>query len=396
MALGGARKVVRRRITGKSGGLQIYLSKYTILRICAICDKKATMRIPRRELAIRQAVDRLLEILDVSGDNGSADLAVRTDNNSLLDAVVQAKGHVFMLEWKRLGSLAHVDDAISILERAKDDFRRNAIPVVCVPFMAHAGQQACAEAGVSWLDLSGNCRIEAPGLLYWILINDNDFKRPGRPESTFAPKGSRVSRLLLMEPNQWFRQQDLASKTGLTGGHISRIVRKLLETGLVERNRRLVRVADPDRLMEAWRNEYRFSGHDVIRGHINARAGDSLLREIAGTFSEIEEPYAVTALPAAWLWNRFAGFRLCTVYITRPPSYGLMKDLGFREESRGANTWLVVPEDEGVFDGAEFINGVNCVHPVQIYLDLKDHPERSAEAAEELRNRTLFRGRYDV
>jgi hypothetical protein len=29
------------------------------------------------------------------------------------------------------------------------------------------------------------------------------------------------------------------------------------------------------------------------------------------------------------------------------------------------------------------------VHPVQVYLDLKDHPERSTEAAEALRKKLL-------
>jgi hypothetical protein len=33
--------------------------------------------------------------------------------------------------------------------------------------------------------------------------------------------------------------------------------------------------------------------------------------------------------------------------------------------------------------------GVRCVHPVQVYLDLKDHPERSAEAAQQLRRKLL-------
>ena len=84
------------------------------------------------------------------------------------------------------------------------------------------------------------------------------------------------------------------------------------------------------------------------------------------------------------------------MYLSRPPSLGLKKDLGFREESRGANTWLVVPNDEGVFDGAEVLEGINCVHPVQAYLDLKDHPERASEAAAELRHRVIFRDDDDI
>ena len=96
---------------------------------------------------------------------------------------------------------------------------------------------------------------------------------------------------------------------------------------------------------------------------------------------------AATALAAAWLWTRYAGFRLSTVYLSIPPSPALKRDISFREEARGANTWLVVPNDEGVFDGAESVDGIRCVHPVQAYLDMKDHPERAPEAAAELRGR---------
>jgi len=53
------------------------------------------------------------------------------------------------------------------------------------------------------------------------------------------------------------------------------------------------------------------------------------------------------------------------------------------------NARLVVPNDHGVFEGAADFGGIRCVHPVQIYVDLKGHPERSAEAAEDLRARLL-------
>jgi hypothetical protein len=35
------------------------------------------------------------------------------------------------------------------------------------------------------------------------------------------------------------------------------------------------------------------------------------------------------------------------------------------------------------------LSDIKCVHPVQVYVDLKDHPERAAEAAAELRDRLL-------
>ena len=188
----------------------------------------------------------------------------------------------------------------------------------------------------------------------------------------------------------------LASSTGLDEGHTSRIVGKLLEAGLVNRGEGGISVTDSNALLDAWRDDYRFDRHHVVRGHIASRAGDVLIQAISGILSRIEEPYAATALPAAWLWTRYARFRLSTVYLSSPPSAGLKKELGFREEARGANTWLVVPNDEGVFEGAEFVDGIRCVHPVQAYLDLKDHPERATEAAEELRRRIILRGGDDL
>jgi len=82
-------------------------------------------------------------------------------------------------------------------------------------------------------------------------------------------------------------------------------------------------------------------------------------------------------------------FRLVIFFVPEEPSESLMKAAGFRPEERGANVWLVVPNDEGVFADASEQRGVQCVHPVQAFLDLKGHPERAAEAATELRKRLL-------
>jgi hypothetical protein len=49
----------------------------------------------------------------------------------------------------------------------------------------------------------------------------------------------------------------------------------------------------------------------------------------------------------------------------------LMGKLGFREDPRGANLWLVVANDAGVFQEARLSTTMRCVHPVQAYLDLR-------------------------
>ncbi len=346
------------------------------------------MQIPREPMAIQRSAERLAEIFGIP-DLAEDSREVRTNDDRVWDAVFVIRGHCFVLEWRRSGSLGLVASAIHQLRTAQSSFPGPVIPLLAVPYMGKAAQERCAQADIPWLDLSGNARIIVPGIFYQNLGNPNLFRRPGRPESAFGPKGSRLTRLLLMEPSKTVRQRSIASSAGVDEGHASRIVGKLMEAGLVERSEDGIRVTDAETLLDAWREVYRFDRHHVIRGHISSRGGDSLTRLIAETLSKADVSYAATALAAAWLWTRYAGFRLSTVYLSAPPSKGLKKDLGFREEPRGANTWLVVPNDEGVFDGVEFVDDVRCVHLVQAYLDLKGHPERATEAAAELRKRLL-------
>ena len=350
------------------------------------------MQIPREPIAIRQAAERLAEIFGIPDPSEDTRFGVLTDDGRVWDAVLTFRGHSFAMEWKRSGSVGPVTSAIRQLRMAQRSFHHEIIPLLAVPFMGRAAQERCAQAELPWIDLSGNARIILPGIFYQNLGNPNRFRRPGRPESAFGPKGSRIARLLLMQPSRTMMQRAVASSTGVDEGHTSRIVGKLLEAGLVERGEDGIRVTDPGTLLDAWREAYKFDRHQVIRGHIPSRGGDSLTHFIADTLSKADVRYAATALPAAWLWTQYARFRLSTVYLPTAPSEGIQEDLGFREEPRGANTWLVVPNDEGVFRGAEIVDGIRCVHPVQVYLDLKDHPERSTEAAAELRSRVLFGG----
>ena len=359
-------------------------------------DIKEVMRIPPENIGVMLALERLLEIFEVPELPKDTEFGVRTDDGRGWDAVSPIGGHVFAMEWRRSGSVGFVADATRQMKMFPSKFPHEVIPLLAVPYMGREGQEHCAQAQINWLDLSGNARIIAPGIFYQNLGNPNRFRRSGRPESAFGPRGSRITRQLLIDPSKAVTQRALASNAGLNEGHTSRIVGKLLETRLVERGEEGISVVDADALLDAWREDYRFDRHHIIRGHIPARGGVALIRSIAETLSKTGESYAATALPAAWLWTQNPKFRLSTVYIPKPPSAGLKKVLRFREEAERSNTWLVVPNDEGVFHGAELVDGVRCVHPVQAYVDLKDHPERTADVAQELRRRLLWGGQSDI
>jgi hypothetical protein len=256
--------------------------------------------------------------------------------------------------------------------------------------MGDVGQRLCAQADVSWFDLSGNAHIVAPGLRIIVEGKPNRYSRRGRPSSAFAPKSSRIARRLLIEPNRSFRQQDLAREARLDDGFTSRIVHRLEKDRLVVRGKDgTIRATDPSLLLDAWSEAYDFEKHTILRGHVSPTTNEDLVSSLSSALQASEANYAVTGLAAAWLHTSFATFRLVTFFVSEHPSDEWLRAIGFHHEPRGANVWFVVPNDLGVFDGAERTHGIRCVHPVQAYIDLLAHPERAKEAAVELRARFM-------
>lgn len=345
------------------------------------------MRVPSEQHAVQKVVERLAELLGV--DCNPIHFGP-TDRLAEADGIIKAGPFTFIVEWKGSGSATSVARAIDQVQRYTSDSKFDAIPLVAVPFMGESGRHQCAKAKVSWLDLSGNAFIFGLGLHILVEGKSNIYKPRGRPSTAFAPMGSRITRWLLMHPTQSFTQREIAKATKTDEGYTSKIVKKLEGDGLIIRNNNgALAPRDPKLLLNAWGEIYNFSKHQLIRGHVPERTGDALLRRLTEKLKDFSAPYAATGLSGAWLIDRFAGFRIVTLYLEREPSQDMLSALSFREDDRGSNVWLVIPNDAGVFHGASIRDGIRAVHPVQIYLDLQAHPERAKEAATRLRNKHL-------
>jgi hypothetical protein len=318
-----------------------------------------------------------------------ANLDVHNDDANVADLIVTA-GQTFVIVVNKSTAAAPIAAAAKKVKDCAARIRRRTVPLVVVPFMGEVGRKVCEEAGVGWLDLSGNARIVAPPIRVIVEGKPNRFKTVGRPRSVFAPKSARLVRWLLIHAHEFITQREISRATGLDEGMVSRLVARLNDEGyLVRDDRGGIRAKDPALLLDAWREAYQFSKHTRLQGYVAARSGDALLRFVADTLSDRKVEHAATGLAAAWVFTHFAAFRIATVYLASDPSLELLNQLGFREDARGANLWLVIPSDEGVFQGAIDNDGIRCVHPAQVYVDLKHHPERAAEAAERLRAELL-------
>ncbi len=294
----------------------------------------------------------------------------------------------FRVEFKSSAQYATVHRAIDQLRSLVRN--STALPLLGVPYMPPASAELCRREGMSWFDLSGNADIHAPGVLIELGGHPDRYRRPGRPASVFAPKSSRIARALLAEPGRHLRQQDLAEETGLDAGYVSRIVHRLVASRFVARETDgALRVIAPRALLDGWRAENPFARERAERFHVASRGGEETLHRVAEGLSRASATHAFTGLAAAWTLAPFAMFRVVTVYVDAPVTDELTRSLGARRVDSGANLWIVAPRDAGVFQRAQVVRGVRCVHAVQAYVDLAGHAERASEAADHLRHAAL-------
>ncbi len=311
-------------------------------------------------------------------------------HNRKVDVFFKLGKHEFIIDIKSSSNSVQVTSAIQHLKNNLIRFRGSLIPLIVVPFMGDVGRKLCEASGVSWVDLSGNADISAPNLRILIESHPNLYKNLGRPSSPFAPKSARIARWLLINAEKSMTQRELSFATKVDEGHTSRIISRLEDEELISRkNDSSIVISNPDLLLDSWREKYDFKKNRIIKGHIAARSSNEILKKISDLLSDNNILHAATGLSGAWLYCKFANFRIVSFYIKEQLSINLIKVLGFREEERGSNVWLIVPKDEGVFHGSETVGGINCAHPVQVYLDLFSHPERAKEAAENLRKNFL-------
>lgn len=301
-----------------------------------------------------------------------------------IDAVIEVGAWRFLVQSQISGTLLSLGKLVPAPTTDAFD-----ISLVVVPFMSEAGRRFCESTGTSWIDLSGNADIKGPGLRVLIVGQPNQFKRRGRKTNVFAPKSSRIARWLLLHLDQPSSQREIAQATGLSEGFVSRAVQRLEADGLLDRRDGVVRVIEPDLMLDAWAERYDFDRHEIHKGVVAARSGPELAQKLAARLDALNIKHAFTGLVAAWQWTHFAAFRLATVYVEQRVTSELLEDLHVLPDPRGANVWLLEANDVGVFEGATIVDGLRCVHPVQAWLDLSSLPERSKEAAQRLRHEQL-------
>jgi len=250
-------------------------------------------------------------------------------------------------------------------------------------------QQAAAEEGLSYLDLDGRGHVVAPGLVYVASPRANVLgKVPKSRSSPFAPKASRVVRVLLSDPGRGWRLSDVAVLANLNPGNVHRALGALVELGMVERDEDAYVVADPGSLLEAWGDQAQPS-----RDQVRLRSDGELRDFVTDLVDQLDGHAVVSGELAAEELAPYLPAASAVVHCLDAEHFAA---LARAEADRPRLQFGVAPgevlvdlADEGCGAFRVEHGGLVLASPAQIYVDLAADRGRGREAAEHLRHSVL-------
>src|SRR5437870_12479126 len=213
----------------------------------------------------RQVAQRLRELLPrAKGWEESADTKVGGQVADLL-ARFQLAGqeHTLVVEVTPLGQPRQIRAAVTRLNEIRKELP-GAHPVAGAVYIGPQSARILKSNNLGFVDLSGNCYLAFENVLI-----EQEGKRNVRPStrplrSLFAPRATRVVRVLLIEPGRAWRLEELGKAAAVSLGHSHNVIRRLEELAWVERDdSQRFRLSKPADLLEAWCESYTYRANEI-------------------------------------------------------------------------------------------------------------------------------------
>lgn len=261
--------------------------------------------------------------------------------------------------------------------------RPMAYGVFIAPYISPAAAAICQEAGIGYLDLAGNCHLT----IETVYVHQEGYPNP-LPQrrdlrSLYSPKAERILRVLLTLPQRSWKTGALAEAAEVSFGQVANVKKLLADREWLLSDAAGIRLNKPGALLDEWVQQYRYLRNQVTDYYAMTDVSESEY-QLAETCQRLGLRYALTGFSGAARLAPMVRYQRALAYVQG--NLAVLADaLGWKPVPSGANISLLVPYDKGVFYGAQDIDGVQTVAPVQIYLDLQNYRGRGQEAAEALR-----------
>ena len=254
--------------------------------------------------------------------------------------------------------------------------------LVLAPFLSLAVRRRLTEAGVGYVDATGNIRLSLadPGLFIEAVGLDRDPNPKRRISRSLAgAKAGQIVRALCMHKESW-GVREIAKATGTNPGYVSRLLAGLDREALVDRDKRgRVEQTDWRRLIPHWAEAAPLESRGRFRYCIATRG----LSAVMSALKKTRQIYSVTGSFATDRFVSVAPARLMHLYVETIE--GASRDLKLTETEVGANVVLIEPKDSSILSEVAIgEEGMRWALPVQVAADLLTSPGRGPAEGEAL------------
>ncbi|MBI2219090.1 MAG: hypothetical protein HYU51_17530 [Candidatus Rokubacteria bacterium] len=337
----------------------------------------------------RQAAQRLRELFpsaqrweEVAGariGNHEADLLIKFS--------LGTEERTFVIEVSSLGQPRQIRATVTRLEEIRREMPA-AYPVAVAVYIGPQSARILQSHNLGYLDLSGNCH-----LAFDTVLIEKEGKRNARPSSRplrslFAPRATRVVRVLLVEPGRTWRLEELARAAEVSLGHSHNVVRRLEDLAWLARDEhQRLHLTKPADLLESWCESYSYRENEITSYFVHDRISRRLMTDVARAAEG--RRYAFTLHAGLSLVAPHSRVPAIHCYLEGDPA-PVAAALGLRPAAGAeGGLHLLTPYDIGVFHGTLEKAGLKVVCLPQLYADLRHHERRGAEQAEHLRREAM-------
>lgn len=275
--------------------------------------------------------------------------------------------------------------------KAHADKRRSLVPVIVARYFSPERQKQCREAGINFIDLSGNVFIHRDAVYVERVGFPNRYPEIRKGRGPFADKASLMLRVLLSERQRRWGVREMAKRLGLDPGFVSRMARELELRGYAARVDSKIALLQPEQVLEDWVRDYSYRKNRAESFFFLADSPEVILDRMRRINIPEELDHALTLHAGASLIAPHAVYNEVHVYVSgREEADFFVSGLKLRKVSQGGNVVLLFPfYKNSVFWAVQSIDGLKVTADLQLYLDLYNYPLRGREQAEHLFEKRL-------
>lgn len=297
----------------------------------------------------------------------------------VLDLTARGEKWRLFVDFKRTGEPRIVRGAVQQL-RAYLGNEQKAYGVIATPYIGSRAGAICKDMGIGFVDLAGNC-----GLLFdQVFIERRGFPNPKlerrRLGTLFAPKASRVLRVLIEDPKVAWQVKALQRRAQVSLGLAFKVKQRLLDLEYAREEEERLRLISPEELLRQWAANYSYVKSKALDCYGPGETAPELEAALRQYCQERRIRYAFTLFSGAARVAPFVRYARGFAYVVAEASE-LANQLGWKAVPSGANFTILTPFDEGLLYGVKDVTGDLTVSDIQLYLDLAGYRGRGEEAA---------------